>query len=45
QAGGIAELLVFEGQSHAQYMFVPEAPETRDAWTQVSRFLSRHLKP
>lgn len=44
QAGGIAELLVFEGQSHAQYMFVPEAPETRDAWTQVSRFFSRHLR-
>jgi acetyl esterase/lipase len=44
QAGGVAELLVFEGQSHAQYMFVPEAPETRDAWTQVSRFFGRHLK-
>jgi acetyl esterase/lipase len=44
QAGGIAELLVFEGQSHAQYMFVPNAPETRDAWTEVSRFFSKHLK-
>jgi acetyl esterase/lipase len=45
QAGGIAELLVFEGQSHAQYMLAPHAPETRDAWTEVSRFFSRHLKP
>jgi epsilon-lactone hydrolase len=45
QAGGIAELLVFEGQSHAQYMLAPQAPETRDAWTEVSRFFSRHLKP
>jgi acetyl esterase/lipase len=44
QAGGIADLLVFEGQSHAQYMLAPQAPETRDAWTQVSRFFSRHLK-
>jgi monoterpene epsilon-lactone hydrolase len=45
QAGAIADLLVFEGQSHAQYMVVPEAPETKDAWTEVSRFFSRHLKP
>jgi acetyl esterase/lipase len=45
QAGGIAELLVFEGQSHAQYMVAPQAPETRDAWTEVSRFFGRHLKP
>jgi len=45
QAGGIAELLVFEGQSHAQYEMAPQAPETRDAWTEVSRFFSRHLKP
>jgi len=45
QAGGIADLLVFEGQSHAQYMLAPQAPETRDAWTEVSRFFNRHLKP
>jgi len=45
QAGGRAELPVFEGQSHAQYMVAPQAPETRDAWTEVSRFFSRQLKP
>ena len=45
RAGGVAELLVFEGQSHAQYMSLPEAPETADAWTQVARFFSRHLRP
>jgi monoterpene epsilon-lactone hydrolase len=44
RAGGVAELLVFEGQSHAQYMSAPEAPETADAWTQVASFFSRHLK-
>jgi epsilon-lactone hydrolase len=43
KAGGIAELLVFEGQSHAQYSFVPDAPETADAWNEVSKFFSQHL--
>jgi acetyl esterase/lipase len=45
QAGAVAELLVFEGQSHAQYMFAPQAPETKDAWTEVSRFFNQNLKP
>lgn len=43
KAGGVAELLVFEGQSHAQYEFEPDAPETADAWNEVSRFFNRHL--
>jgi monoterpene epsilon-lactone hydrolase len=43
QAGGVAELLVFEGESHAQYSAAPDAPETAAAWTEVSKFLDRHL--
>jgi monoterpene epsilon-lactone hydrolase len=43
QAGGVAELLVFEGQSHAQYEFAPDAPETAAAWTEVAKFFDRHL--
>jgi epsilon-lactone hydrolase len=42
QAGGVAELLVFEGQSHAQYS-APDAPETAVAWNEVSKFFDRHL--
>ena len=42
KAGAVAELLVFEGQSHAQYN-APGVPETADAWTQVGRFFDRHL--
>jgi acetyl esterase/lipase len=43
KAGSIAELLVFEGQSHAQYTMAPDAPETADAWNEVSKFFNRHL--
>jgi epsilon-lactone hydrolase len=43
QAGGVAELLVFEGQSHAQYSMAPDAPEAAAAWNEVSKFFDRHL--
>jgi epsilon-lactone hydrolase len=43
QSGVRAELLVFEGQSHAQYLIVPEAPESGQAWVEVSRFFDRFL--
>jgi len=43
QSGAVAELLVFEGQSHAQYSFAPDAPETKAAWNEVSQFFDRHL--
>ena len=43
QGGSEAELLVFEGQSHAQYTMAPDAPETAAAWNEVSRFFDRHL--
>jgi acetyl esterase/lipase len=43
QAGGVAELLVLEGQSHGQYIFALNAPETAAAWNEVSKFFDRHL--
>ncbi len=43
QAGVEAELNVFEGQSHAQYLFNAEAPETREAFTEMARFFDKHL--
>jgi monoterpene epsilon-lactone hydrolase len=38
-----AELLVFEGQSHAQYLIVPKAPESAAAWSEVSSFFQQNL--
>jgi len=43
QAGNVAELLVFEGQSHAQYLS-PETPESATALKEVAQFFDRHLK-
>ncbi|WP_407068150.1 alpha/beta hydrolase [Methylobacterium crusticola] len=43
QAGVEASLQVFEGMSHAQYLFNPDAPETREAFQEIAAFLDRHL--
>jgi epsilon-lactone hydrolase len=43
RAGVEAELQVFEGMSHAQYLFDPSAPETREAFGEIARFFDRHL--
>jgi epsilon-lactone hydrolase len=43
RAGVEAELQVFEGMSHAQYVFDPSAPETREAFGEIARFFDRHL--
>ena len=43
QAGVEAELQVYEGQSHAQYMRDGNAPETREAFEEIARFFDRHL--
>ena len=43
QAGVEAELQVFEGMSHAQYLFDADAPETRDAFAEITRFFDKHL--
>jgi monoterpene epsilon-lactone hydrolase len=43
QAGVVAELQVYEGQSHAHYMRDSNAPETREAFEEIARFFDRHL--
>jgi acetyl esterase/lipase len=43
QAGVEAVLQVFEGQSHAQYERDVSAPETREAFEEIARFLDKHL--
>jgi epsilon-lactone hydrolase len=43
RAGVEAELNVYEGQSHAQYMGNVDAPETREAFTDIARFFDAHL--
>jgi hypothetical protein len=35
-------LEVFEGISHGQYL-VPDAPETKEAFAEISRFFDGHL--
>ena len=42
QAGVEAQLQVFEGMSHAQYLFDADAPETREAFTEIAAFFDRH---
>jgi epsilon-lactone hydrolase len=43
QAGVEAQLQVFEGMSHAQYLFEPSAPESKEAFTEIARFFDAHL--
>jgi epsilon-lactone hydrolase len=43
QAGVEAVLQVFEGLSHAQYLFDPNAPETKEAFTEIAQFFDAHL--
>ncbi len=42
-AGVEADLHVFEGLSHTQWLAVPDAPETREYHDEVARFFDRHL--
>jgi len=44
RAGVIADLNVYEGQSHAQYQFNVDAPETREAFTDIAKFFDRYMK-
>ncbi len=44
RAGVRADLHVYEGQSHAQYGFNADAPETKEAFTEIARFFDQHLK-
>ena len=43
EAGVEASLQVFEGMSHGQYQFDADAPETREAFTEIAQFLDKHL--
>ena len=43
QSGVRAELLVFEGESHAQYEFATTAPECAAAFQEVGQFFDRNL--
>lgn len=45
QASVEAELEVYEGQSHAQYIPDPTAPETKEAFGEITRFFEEHLAP
>ena len=45
RAGVVADLHVYEGQSHAQYGFNPDAPETREAFSEIAAFFDRNLGP
>jgi acetyl esterase/lipase len=43
QAGVVADLHVFEGQSHAQYAGDPDAPETMEHFSELTAFFNRYL--
>jgi acetyl esterase/lipase len=43
QAGVEAQLEVFEGLSHAQYLYATTGPETKEAFGEITAFFDRHL--
>jgi len=43
QAGVKAELQVFEGMSHAEYLLIPGLPEGEEAFQEIARFFSSHM--
>jgi acetyl esterase/lipase len=43
QAGVEADLHVYEGQSHAQYLFDHTSPEAKEAFGEIAGFFDRHL--
>lgn len=44
EAGVPADLIVFEGISHAQYHMAEDAPETRFHFSELGRFFDAHLQ-
>ena len=44
EAGVPAELVVFEGMSHVQYILAPEAPEAHRHFAELTAFFERHLR-
>jgi acetyl esterase/lipase len=43
QAGVEAALQIFEGQSHAHYLRDDSAPETKEAFAEISEFFDKHM--
>ncbi len=43
-AGVPAELHVYEGQSHADYLLAFDTPEAQDVWEEITWFFDRHLR-
>ena len=43
-AGAVADLNVYEGVSHADYLLVPDSPESRQVYAELNAFLLRHLE-
>jgi monoterpene epsilon-lactone hydrolase len=43
QAGVEADLQVYEGMSHAQYLFDADSPETKETFSEIARFFDKHL--
>ena len=43
RAGVVADLNVYEGESHAQYQFDDRVPETKEAFTDIADFFGQHL--
>jgi monoterpene epsilon-lactone hydrolase len=43
QAGVVADLHVFEGQSHGQYAGDPDAPETKEHFGELTKFFDLYL--
>ncbi len=44
QADVDAQLQVFEGMSHAEYILVFDAPESKEAFEEIARFFDKHLE-
>ena len=43
QARAVADLRVFEGQSHAQYAGDSDAPETKEQFGELTAFFDKYL--
>jgi monoterpene epsilon-lactone hydrolase len=44
EAGVVADLLVFEGLSHAQYLFDADAPESKAHFAETATFFDKYLE-
>ena len=43
RAGAVADLNVYEGESHAQFLAGPSVPESREAFGDIAAFFDAHL--